>query len=260
MVGQLALQPRHVGALGQPEAAAEVAEAALVRGRCRWPSWSAQARRRWPPAAAARGWPPRSTAPRRSSAREGAEQVAAARLEGRARRARSRPPRGAPPRPARARRRARARRASSSWIARADLAQEAQEALARLAAHRLELVAEHGRQPDRDRRGRRAGPAAAGRRSPPPPTATPRRRARCRSPRRRACASAGRARAPPVVSRRSCRHGDGAAAGARGTRAGTRGSTSTPITIGGERHDPSLATVLKAAWIAIRRRASRCFS
>ena len=66
--------------------------------------------------------------------------------------ARSRPPRGAPRRPARTRRRApgrrRPRRGSAARISR----RKRQVAIARLAAHGLELVAQHRRQADRHRR------------------------------------------------------------------------------------------------------------
>ena len=141
VLGEVALEPGLVGALGQPEAAAPaLAEAALVRGDA-GAHLQPQRRRRWPASAARRGWPWRSTARRRAS-REGGRA-------GRGRGART-------PRRARVVARRAAQLGGQLRLARgvepvrvlgvdrrADLAQEAQEAVARLAAQRLELVAEH---------------------------------------------------------------------------------------------------------------------
>ena len=195
VVGEVALQARRVGALRQPEAAAPLAEAAQVRGGAGGqlqPQPGVGGEHRQQRVGRARG--PQLHPVERG---ERAEQVAAAALEGLlgelvvARRAahlggqrRARPPRSSPA-------------ASSAWIGGADLAQEAQVALARRrrASPRAGRTAPASGRPSPARR--RAARAAAGRRTPPPPRATPRRTARCRSPRRRACASGAPAPALP---------------------------------------------------------------
>ena len=149
MVGELALEPRRVGALRQPEAAPPVAEAPHVGGRAggqlepqrRVGGEQRQQRvrgRRGPQlhAARARGRRP----PDRGRALEGplGERVVARRpahLGGQLALAAALEPGGV-----------------LGVDRRPDLAQEAQVALARLAAHRLQLVAEHRGEPDRHRR------------------------------------------------------------------------------------------------------------
>ena len=190
-VGERRGQPRGVGALGQPEATAP----ALAPKRARWASIAGldlqRARpRRWPAAAARRGWPRRSTArtgasaPSRSPPRAAKRSSAPLVVASTSVRARARGPR--------VRRRA-ALRVLVVGVA-AHLPDERAEALRD--PGRFELVAEHRRQRQRQRgAARRAGRAAAGSSRPSPPTATPRRTATCRSPRRRACACAARSRA-----------------------------------------------------------------
>ena len=87
----------------------------------------------------------------------------------------------------------------------AHVAQEAPEALHR--ARRLELVAEHRRQRQRDRRAGAVEDVEQRQvaRSPSPRTATPRRTATSRSPRRRACGCAGRSRGGRVAHGRQTR-------------------------------------------------------
>ena len=172
--------------------------------RSRWRAGGA-ARRRWPAAAAARGWPTRSTArPGRARRTLPAGRGRGARRP--APRARSRRRPGAPRRPAPASLAALQAGGVLGVDGRADLAQEAAGSgrPSRRAWPRAGRTAPaSGR---RSRARRRAAPAAAGRRRRPPPTATPRRTARCRSPRRTACGSA--APAPGRRAARSSQHRD----------------------------------------------------
>ena len=187
---QLALEARLVAALGQPEAPAPALEAPLVGGR---PHADLQ------PPPAVRGQQRQQRVGGRARPQlhaleraEGADQVPAQRLERRlgarvvARRA--------------AQLGGQQRLAGALQLVgvelvhgRADVAQEGDEALARLPGEGLQLVTEHRRQAQRDRAARAVPRAVAGTRSPAPPRAIPRRRARCRSLRRRACGCAGRA-------------------------------------------------------------------
>ena len=148
-IRQLALQAGHVRALGQPEAAAPAAETAPVRGD---PvrSWS-----RSPASVASSGRIAWLAAEVHSSTRA---QRARRRRAGRgrgartpARRRRSRPPPGAPRRPPALAAALQAARVLGVQR-RPDLGQEAQVALARVAPHRLQLVAQHRGEPDGQRR------------------------------------------------------------------------------------------------------------
>ena len=112
----------------------------------------------------------RSTAPRRSSGgRRRSGPGRGARTS--PRRACSRPPRGAPRRPASARPPRSSPSASSAWTAVRISRRKRSEALARLAAHGLELVAQHrvsGRASRARRRAARAAAGNAGHRLPQP--------------------------------------------------------------------------------------------
>ena len=135
---------------------------------------------------------------------------------------------------------------------RAHLAQEAQVALARLAAHRLELVTQHGGHPNRHRRAveqveQREVHARHGL---PEPLLAERPGAEA--------LDVGHVRVQHQRERPRPLPSSGAHAGTGlGQRPASRGAsrqeriTSTPIRMAGSGASVSMATVLKAAWIAI---------
>ena len=162
-VGELALEPRHVRALGQPEASAPVAEALQVRrrpGRELEPQAGVGGDQRKQRVRGGGG--PELHSLERA---ERADEVAPALLE-------------CPFRAGVVARGAAHLRGQLRFAAlveaggvlgvdrRAHLAHEAHVALTRLAAHGLELVAEHGREARRSPACRRAPRAAAGTRTP----------------------------------------------------------------------------------------------
>ena len=195
-VGQLALQPGRVRALGQPQPAPERAEAALVgrgAGGQLEPHARVAGQQRQQRVGGGRG--PQlhrgvALDPRRARRPDrGPRPVAARPARGRRRRGAPRPParagRSGPGRPSPA-------RAPPRAVPPGTRSADRRPGRAASPAGR---PAPASRPASAAPAPRPAGPAAGGRPRRSPPTATPRRTARCRSPRRRACASAARARA-----------------------------------------------------------------